>query len=709
MPKDEMTEDIQGRKPNDEKYIKPREQDFDKTYILRKSKEDTSPVGVSPMVKMTDEKWMEIEREIGGLIEIVLRDNSAFIDKLVEYQEAIDGIPERGRKPPWANACKLRDTLTSTHCRIIENAITRTKASEPYYIAKVKGDPEKALLLQGLMNDSCKEDFNFEVVVGEIAKSATRKTVGIMVPEWERKVKIEKDVLYFKTVEAYKEFFTDAKDAGLTEQQYQYDIEVVKADIEKYGIHECIYEFDSVVINRPTVKTVKPEDFIMYPYTSPTIELAKLLGYKMGKTYNDLIMMERDGIYKAIKLIMGKDNTSEAVEGINVVLEAQLENKNIDAGTETTSYKNKIFTLYKGIYSKDVDDSGLERDYEYVYLYEHKSNMRIMLRFAYYDINYNERNFLPVNILPEDGTIFGTCIPELLQNPQATLDVLIRLLVDSNSIANVPMFVGHETDQETIRRSRDKGKIFPGRFFWLKQASVFSALKGDRIDANSFLAIIRYIAHMAETASGASQTLAGQNLPDDPTAPGVKTAMLIQRADMFVNSYIVNMRPSFGKLAKFIIKLYRQHMKHGEIRSINVLNSENKIVKKDINRDDIQFLDEITTFELKNQKVEDNQQTRQMMALRDTEVLLAVPQIAENPMAVRALMIMYLTATGRYTVEEINKIAPTQEQVQQMFKSVAQDVLAAERAGQQKEALGNQNQQITDQTEKDIQGQIEAQ
>jgi hypothetical protein len=682
----------------------PEKQDLQTSHIVKRSK-DQSPVGIPGMVKIDNDRWGEVESNIIQILDRVTEDRQGFLDRLSDYEEAIQGIPEKGRKGPWDNSCELRDTLTGTHCRTIETAMNRTLDIDPPFLATVKGDKPLEKRLTGLANESAKHDFDFSKVMTFVSKAAVRKTAAIIVPEWERKVKRSKDTEYYQTLEAYKEDYPNAKAADLTEAEYKSQLEIVQDDIDKVGHHACLYEYDEVIINRPTVNVVSPEKFYMYPYTAATTDLAQLLGRELYKTYHEAKMAERDGVYKNVDRIAVTASLSDKDSEENSTTIKQ-ENKGIDPQENSFGFRDKIYTFVKGIVRLDLYQDGMERDYEFVMCYEVNTNCKVLVRLAPYAINYNERNFIVANILPEEDTIFGTCIPELLDNPQATLDVLTRLLIDSNSIANVPMFKAHWNDRSNLGNNRNGRKFYPGKVMYSKNPGELDSFKTDRIDATAFLSIMRYIAGQSEMTTGASRTLAGQNLADDPEAPGIKTAMLIQQSNFMVNEYIKNIRPALAKMMVFIIKLYRQHMKIDETKDITVVdhNEQNKTLT--ITRKDIKFLDQITTFELKNQRVEDSEQSRLISARADLELLIAIPIVGQNPMAVRALVMNYLMSNKRYSMKEIEQIVPTMEQIKGMLQEVASEAVKSEMAQREAQDNMNVNQNITDRQDAEMENKL---
>jgi len=687
-----------------DKIVDPPKVDLQKMYVIPTEENDSFDPTDPGMVDIDNEQWKDLETKIGDTLNLVSADRDGFLAKIEDYEMAIHSVPEPGRTKPWDKSCELRDGLTGSHCRIIETGINRTLGVDKPYLANVKGDRLATSKLTGIANAIAK-DIVFEKIVQEVSKEATRHCTAILIPEWERRIKREKDIRYYKSIKAYKFDFPNADTAGLSESEYTKQIKRVNKDIKNKGFHQCLYEYDSVLINKAVVYATSPNQFWMYPYTSPDIDLAQLLGHDVYYTFDVMKMMEADGKLKNVNDVAknagGQESASEDMQH-----NMKLEVKDLPDTHIPKTYRDKIYRIVKGIYRCDLNDEGIEKDYEYQIAYEPDSNIRILLRFAHYGILSKERNYIIGNILPEKGTIFGTAIPEMLENPQITLDTLIRLLIDSNSIANVPIFKAHKTDQEAIENSRDKGKIYPGRIFGIKQPQNFEAIKADRINAGDFINVMRYVTQQAELTTGASRTLAGQNLPDDPEAPGVKTAMLMHQSNFMVNEYIKNLRPTFAVLMRFLIKLYRQYMTLDEKKTITVSDDNGQEMTVDVNRDDFQFIDENTSFEVKNQRIEDSAASRQSSAVQDLQLLLSIPQIGQNPFAVRTLAMNYLLSRGSYTEETIEKIVPTMEQIKQMMGGIAKDVLESERAEQGQQGLQQDMEQQKEQNDAAMDEQI---
>jgi hypothetical protein len=224
---------------------------------------------------------------------------------------------------------------------------------------------------------------------------------------------------------------------------------------------------------------------------------------------------------------------------------------------------------------------------------------------------------------------------------------------------------------------RDGRKFYPGKIWGLTQGSMFQQLRTNPLDTASYLNLLRFVAQTGEMSDGVSRSLAGQTLPDDPTAPGVKTALLVQQSNFFVNEYINNMRPGYRELIKFVIKLYRQRLKN---KALDIQRTDANGVMQNVavTRDMLDIPD--YSFDLRNQKVDDNQSLRAQEARMDMELLMAIGMVNQNPLAVRILLRNYLIRTARYTLDEINEILGSQEKIIAGLQDAYKDVLAAQQA-----------------------------
>ena len=643
---------------NEIEFIKPSPQDLDQAYILPLKKK--SPYAVPDICKLNDQEWTDIELDIKFYLEQQLADRSVLDEKLKEYQRALDGEESANRSSDENDefdGCKLRSELTASSCRIVETKAISTLLIEPFFMAEIKGNKEQEALLRDYANQKCKIDFDYRQVVRQIVKIATESPVAIIVPGRSREVRRDTDFDIYTKLEEFKAKYPTAEDAGMTEAQYKQKLKDVADDIEEKNYHECLYEYD-VVVERDDIQVVHLSNFVKYPF-DVDIDLAKLVGHKIQKTFDQLVRLERDGILKNVSLIPQKVKDRSATQYPDVVAEEQNIKTGIAISGQKESYDVKVYTIIKGLIRLDIDKSGLEKDYEFWYLPDEE----LLVRLAPYVSHYKKRNYILATIWKKTNSWLGCCIAEQSENPQLVLDVLLRQMIDSNALANVPEWVGNIADKETMESTRQDMIHRRGKIWWFKNPGSVQSLMTQRIDMSAYLNLVQQVYQGAESKMGASRSAAGQTLSEDPTAPGVKTMALLQQSDAMIAMYIDELKPALDEMMKFLIKQDRQYMKLDKKKVLRTAVDSSQY-ESEVSRDDINFLDSDVKFVVRNQNVDNNMAIKAREAREDLTTYLAVPSIGSRPQSVRILLRNDMMAKGRYTIDEINQIVPTEQELQ---------------------------------------------
>jgi len=684
------------------KDTSPKAIDFDQA-IIDTSSEIRAPKGLQGNLILSDDDFNALEQKLINCIDNIEEDSSkkALEDILVDNERVLRGEFDSSISKPWATSSEIESTLTATHCRIIANAISRTLLIEPYFVTKGTAPFEQKYILSDFLNNRARYDFDYEGAVLKLAKIASETPFAVLNPVWSREVRKDCDYEIFKSVEAYKTKYPDAESAGLSEAEYKRELEIVKTSIDEKGYHECVIEFDNVVLDAPRINVIHPSDFIMYPFNAARIDLAKLVGHKIQLTYSDIRKREADGVYFEGSAQRVKDNcTYDELE--DLVKEKQEAGKGIEAEEYTESYKTKIYDIYIGVVKLDPDDTGEERDYEFAYCRDE----RILLRLAKSRNHIGARPYIIAAIDPDSKTAFGTSIPERLKTPQATISTIMRQMLDSNTICNVPMFKANASDKAWLERSYQQASAAPGRILWLNSPSSFEQFNVRPIDSAAHLKVIQYLTQDAEMLTGAARTLAGQTLSEDPEAPGVKTAMLIQQSNFMVNQYIKNLLPAIEKSINFIRALYRQHLAYTDLIEMDHTQPGGNSAPVVVNRDSIPLLDPKLTVSVRPQRVDDNQQMHIQNARADLELLGAFPLINQNPIAVRTLLRKYLMLREGYTMDDINMLTSSIEEILATLQSAQADMAKAQGLQQQVQQLRGQQQADYETAQEQMMGQL---
>ena len=445
-------------------------------------------------VDLSTKDWKTIETRIGEYMDGFHNDSGyrMFMATLAKHAMAIEGVFDSTKKKPWKTASEVVSPMIASQTAMIANAMRRTLGIEPFFMGVVRGNKDLEKIAQDFINDRAKYDFDYLSVLDQMCPIATETPGPILNPEWVREVRRETSCEYFESLEGFKAKYPTAKDAGLTDAEYTTELDTIKQAIEEYGHYECTSEFDKICKNGPVVNVIHPADFVIYPFGALTVELAKLVGAKIHIIYDDIVRNERLGLFiedsaqKIKKFYIPTDGAN--VENPDEVQEIQESTTGAPRLTDTLeNYRTKDYTIVKGLIRLDLYDDGTERDYEYQY----SLNERILLRLAPSRYHFKERNYFPVQISPKSKSFWGRSLPQKLENGWEVESTLLRQLLDSNTVANVPTFVASAGDKQWFEDNQGQMQFEPGAVWWLRNPGSLVKFDTKSINAGDYLRILQ--------------------------------------------------------------------------------------------------------------------------------------------------------------------------------------------------------------------------
>jgi hypothetical protein len=294
----------------------------------------------------------------------------------------------------------------------------------------------------------------------------------------------------------------------------------------------------------------------------------------------------------------------------------------------------------------------------------------------------------------------------MIRNPSEVVSTLKRQTLDSNTIANVPTFKANFADKQWFERTYQTMKFEPGKTFWMRNPGNFESFQTKAIDISAQLRLIQFEQQEAEMVDGASRSLFGQPLPEDPEAPGVKTAMLLQQSNFTVNQFIKNLIPSIEEAFDYARYLYKQYLPIDETITVDRVAVDGSRKPQSVSRDDIPLLVNDFKVSVRPQRVDDNQQMRLQNARADIELLMAFPEVQTNPFAKRILMRNYMMQRDSFTLDEMNEITSEPMEIAQTILSAQQDVQTAQKSRQEAEGLNQQVQSDADVIDEETTNQL---
>ena len=676
-------------------------QDLNKVELVEGRKK--SPYGIPDNIDIPydgkqEVTWKKLENELKDYFDAINDAKDDLKPKLERWTAAIQQEPLEGDTTILENGCTLRSALTASNCTIISNNLYTALTIEPFFIASIRGDKELEARLRDYVNYKCNHQFDYRAFISQAVDNAVRTPFTVFVPERTREIVVHHDYRIFKEVDDFEKTYPKDSDTGLTDEQYARKVKDVQEDIKELGYHECHYDYEKVV-NKSGIQAIHISNYYQFPWETEDVELAKLSGYKIEKTYDQLVRLERDGIIRKqqINLIQKRYIEQSNSENADEVKEQEQYKQGIKSTEEAVNYKTKIYPVCRGLVRLDLEDSGLEKDYEFWYMLDEN----ILLRLAPYISHYKKRNMFKVRI----GKM---CIPEQLENSQVVLDTVIRQLLDGNALANCPETTMSQTSYDKLARSDEDFKHKVGKIWKLVQGDMLP-LQKEKPDINGSLAILRFFMEDEESRTGASRSAMGQVLPGDPDAPGIKTMALLQRSDRMINRYLDEMRPGFDEAMKHLVKQDIQYMKDDVIELERQDNLGNEIESEDIDREALKFDEDKTRFLVRTQRADDNEALRKQESRQELELMAADPMFANRPNSKRILWRNYLINSDRWSVDEINALIPSEEQLRAELIEIQKEALKAKEAEEKQQAMLSEEQKMAEQREEQIDEVIKSQ
>lgn len=244
----------------------------------------------------------------------------------------------------------------------------------------------------------------------------------------------------------------------------------------------------------------------------------------------------------------------------------ELQNK---AGTD---FEKKDYTLFECRLFCNIEGK-LQR-----YMATIDKETETILRCVYYPYKHRKMDVVIFNILPKTDNVYGYGLCERSKDSNKMLDNSWNITFDSFTFANNPLI---DTDDKDLQ-------------FSLQDWSPLSKIKHEKgtivrpFDLASpkieTLAITQMGERFAEFGTGISAMQSGRESLSDPSAPMGKVAMLLDRSDRRLRSYILELKKSYCILAELVEKTELQFNSndYDYISNGNKVSVNNMIYSKNV-------------------------------------------------------------------------------------------------------------------------------
>lgn len=563
------------------------------------------------------------------------------LDKIDEWKKAINIEPDEETKmTPWENASNYRDFLTANHVNIINSIVSQTMITNPLWVVSLPFDDEYEKFLDDGLNFYAFNNLNIEEKLKSVIKLAIDETTSFM----EIADKAEE-----KLITATQEFFSVAEFIKMYPNAEMLDMDKGEYNKLKYSIAETCDKMGSAKIELSRWRrdidiecnTYNVDETCIIPWNSSSIDVARGVLFRIKLKDDDLKQFARDNFNG--ESYFDKDAVAACIKyGKSLYENTSYQDKKDDLlGTEETEIEDR--NIFRGIYKYTIDEKiGAEEFYVY-FAYNEKQLLRIE---RYKRIN-GKRGIIKFNLIPVHNSIIGESIPAKLNAAQKHTDTIWNMITDNNKLCNIPTFAVSTDEIGALNSSfRDLTvglEFAPGTTLFLKNMGGFKQNNTTPMDTASSLNQILTIARNASTLTGATEMLSGRNDPSDPTAPGNKTAMQLNQANMRINEYIKSLRMSLSYLGELLLHKLTSLQPRDWGRYQVKFRNANEDTGNLVIFHPQEIMEKKVIIDVRAQSVEYNKTALAEEARMLIATVLAHPAFQGNPKAIEALYNKFLT------------------------------------------------------------------
>ncbi len=609
-----------GVEPNQADKVKIKKNLKDKSEILSdetKVKPDTEnliDVDVDNLIKLSPEKRNAIENMLYREIQETIQKDSGVRSKCQENHEMYEGVPDKTAVETGEKGFDLDqgDGIRSHYGTVaVQGKVHRYIQSmfglAPWITVNLFGKDRQDVSskIQDWLQLTLEKFVKLKKKARMIATNTGIEDVGISSLTWERRTEPEIGIESYDNLSDFQKEYPSAKEAGISDKQYQSYIKALTPKtslldnvkgmlgMQTPNVEPALNGAQGEALQTPIVKSVKPisikykknkivydfccvdvvnrSKFGLIPYNA-TFDKARGKFIELDMTWNDLAKGLSEGRYENIDRVKSRANSNYVPETEEV---EQAQASNEGKGTENEgneTYKTAQYKGYRVLYSYDIDNDGLEELCIFTFMYSQK----VLIRAEYWDKNW----YLTPHYIEEKSNRFeGIGIIAKERNVIKEADAYINLRLRAGKLSVTPSFKAKKGS------SFDPGLqyFYPGVIWWLDNM--------DEVEQWQINVNLPYgfneeasLERKHELLTGMTAGLSGRELPQDPNAPGNKTALLMREGSVLINGDIDVFRDSIEQLVYNILTMADKYLPEDDkyLKIYGLTKMDLKLAKEEI-------------------------------------------------------------------------------------------------------------------------------
>ena len=500
------------------------------------------------LIHLDDKDKKKLVKKLTNEINDWKNDSAELHKTLEDWSDIIDGVVEQ-TEWPYEGAPNIHIDLIGICMKIYHTIATRSILGQQeiwYGITTTDSDLADQWIdkVEEMVNVKTETEWNLKEMMRDAFYCGARDGLAVLKIPYAEDYEKLKEVIYIESVDQLlDEFDGDLSSSGLDKETIAELMQRVTSEASPENPVELVIEYDKPVYIGPKAYLVERINFVTFPANARSISKEDCRGH--GDRYflrkGEVKRRGADKIWfkESVDFILNKKKYDED-SNFN-----KNRDENIGLGDEGSKDRLEFFDL---VYYCDIDDDGREEKYLLTFSVENKTLMGIMdypYRTDYYALFRREKR---------PGQLDGRSIVGELEYLNDEVDHRHNSRSLSMDITNIPSFKAKRSAQDDFDPSAEENKWRPGVTFWLKDPESFEQFKVQPVDYGQSLAEENNLMKLASLIVGFDiYTFSGKAMPEDPNAPGNKTAMLLEQGNLRMQNVLEELRYGVDKVSEIVL------------------------------------------------------------------------------------------------------------------------------------------------------------
>lgn len=599
------------------------------------------------LVELTKDQEKRLKKFLKRNLEAWKQDTSELHDRLRDNNDLVEGVVEE-TDYPFEGASNLHVPVTAIYMKIFHSVERRSiLGAGDVWFAEAEGDDGGALgaEVDSMINYKARDEWNIHMALTDVFWATNRDGLGVLKVPYVEEYEPVTDLLLITSMEEFVAEFPTPESAGLSVDEYQKAVVDIQAQATMETPVEIPITFDKMVYQGPKAEVVELVDFVTFPAAVPDIRDSRCKGYGNRFTLRKGTVKEkrrRGAWYKPAvdRVLKGKQDHQ-----VSDFRRAQDEIEGI-----TRSDKDAL-EFYEMVIKFEMERGEAERKVMVTYSLDCDEIVACM------EYPYRVDCYALFRIGKRPNRLMGESIPDQTRDLNLEINTQHNQRIISRQISTVPSFKGKKSAKGDFDPGAPENRWRPGATFWLEDPEAFEQFKVQPVDLGESMQEERNDMSLLDLALGSSASLlSGQASTSDPSAPGNKTAMMINQSNLRMDDPLSEMRSGVETLGEICLShLYQfgpvliDYVEEGP----NGERQPRSLHKK--------YLRAGVRLRMAGVTVADNPDTEMQKWMQLYGMMMQEPLIQQNPDARMEILRMALQA-GR--VANRHKILPSPEQIQ---------------------------------------------